>query len=160
MGRLRCARDGTVGSMRRLVVVLAVVVLAGCGGSGDPSHEEFAADVNRICREGEARVAAIAEDVQGRQPGEVADAIERAGDEFDPVLRRLRGLEAPEDLRADWNAFLDDIGAATDLLGQVAEAVRTGNREEGARLAERYEQIARQTRPFAEQYNLDGCLSG
>jgi hypothetical protein len=143
--------------MRRLA--LLVLLLAGCGGSGGPSHEEFAADANRICREGEARVSDIADEVEGRPPAEVADAIEQASDEFEPVLQRLRGLDAPEDIRADWNTFLDDIGEATDLLGQVADAVRTGNREQGATLAARYEELARQTKPFAEQYNLDSCLS-
>jgi hypothetical protein len=145
--------------MRRLAVLL-LLVLAGCGGSGGPSHEEFAAQANRICREGQARVTEIAEQVEGRRPEEVADAIEQASDEFDPVLRRLRGLEAPEDIRNDWDAFLADIGEATELLGQVADAVRSGDREQGAELAARYEEIARQTRPFAQQYNLDACLSG
>ena len=142
--------------MRRLA--LLVLLLAGCGGSGGPSNEEFAAEANRICREGEADVTAIADQVEGAAPEQVADAIEESSREFEPVLQRLRDLEAPEDLRAGWNAFLDDIGQAADLLGQVADAVRTGNREDGAALAERYEEIARQTRPFAEQHNLDDCL--
>jgi hypothetical protein len=150
-----------VRTMHRLALpALLALLLAGCGGSGDPSNEEFAADVNRICREGEAKVAAIADELQGREPHEVAAAIERTSREFDPVLRRLRELEAPEDLRAGWDAFLDDIEEASGLLGRVAGAVRTGDREEGAELARRYEELARQTRPFAEQHNLDACLSG
>jgi hypothetical protein len=143
--------------MRRLAL-LAVVLAAGCGGSDDPSHEEFAAEANRICREGEARVTALADEVQGGRPEEVADAIDRAGEEFGPVLRRLRDLDAPEDIRADWDRFLDDIGEGTELLGQVADAVRTGDQAEGAELAARYEEIARRTRPFAEQHNLNSCL--
>ena len=145
--------------MRRLAVLVVLLAAAGCGGSGGPSHEEFAAEANRICREGEARVSALADEVEGRRPEEVADAIEQAGQEFDPVLARLRRLEAPEDIRSDWNAFLDDIDQAAGLLGEVADAVRTGNREEGTALAARYEELARQTKPFAEQYNLDSCLS-
>jgi hypothetical protein len=143
----------------RWLAALVVLLAAGCGGSDGQSHEEFANEANRICREGEANVSAIADAAQGGSPEEVAGAIDEAAGEFEPVLQRLRGLEPPEDIRTRWDAFLDDIAEGTELLGEVADAVRTGDRAEGTRLAARYEEIARATKPFAEQYNLDSCLS-
>jgi hypothetical protein len=43
-----------------LILVLAMTVLAGCGGGDDASTEDFVADANKICREGAAKIQARA----------------------------------------------------------------------------------------------------
>jgi hypothetical protein len=70
----------------------------------------------------------------------------------------LRELDAPEDLQADWDAFLDQVNEAYDLFPQLADATREGDRAQLGELAQRFQEIARQTRPFAEDNDLTDCL--
>jgi hypothetical protein len=147
--------------MRRLVVVVVVaLVLAGCGGSSDPSERAFVDEANRICREGEAKVSEIVREApRTGDPEEVAaDTLRRASEAYEPLLARLRDLDAPDDLRDDWSQFLDGIDEAFALFPRLAEATRTEDREELIALSERFDEIAGETRPFAEQHNLDDCL--
>jgi hypothetical protein len=133
-------------------VALLLAALAGCGGSD--GADEFAADANRICREGEARLAEVVEEA-----GSDASAVlERGTEAYEPYMARLRRLRPPEDLREDWTAFLDRVQEAFDLFPRLAEATRTADAQELSELAERFEAIASATRPFAEQHGLDDCL--
>jgi hypothetical protein len=145
--------------MRRLA--LLVLVLAGCGGSG-PSEEEFAEEANRICREGEATVARTVEQLQARTDADTqevtADVLERSAREYEPYMDRLREVEAPDDLKDDWDAFLDRIEEAFGLFPRLAEATRSGDREELTELTTRFAQLAGDTRPFAQRHGLDDCL--
>jgi hypothetical protein len=144
--------------MRRLVIL--ALVLAGCGGSTDPSEREFVDEANRICREGEAKVAEIVREARRTgDPEEVtADALQQASDAYEPLLVRLRDLDPPADLREDWNRFLDGVDEAFALFPRLAEATRTADGAELAELADRFEEIAGETRPFAEEHDLDDCL--
>jgi hypothetical protein len=60
---------------RCAVLLLTVALLAGCGGGDDdsPSKERFVADANRICREGEAKIADVTREQRGRLREAVAD---------------------------------------------------------------------------------------
>jgi hypothetical protein len=150
--------------MRRLA--LLVLALAGCGGSG-PSIDEFTAEANRVCRDGEASVARIVEEERERIEREggdtdpeqaAADVLERATEEYEPYMDRLRAVEAPDDLKDDWDAFLDRIEEAFGLFPRLAEATRSGDREELTELTTRFARIAGDTRPFAQRHGLDDCL--
>jgi hypothetical protein len=149
---------------RIAVLALVLAALAGCGGSDDgPSEDEFASNANRICREGEAELADVVEQVRSETAGRdaaaaAADVLERGSDAYRPYMDRLRRLEAPADLREDWTAFLDGVQEAFDLFPRLAEATRSGDRQELSELATRFDQIAGDTRPFAQQHGLDDCL--
>jgi sigma54-dependent transcription regulator len=145
--------------MRRLA--LLVLVLAGCGGSG-PSEEEFAEEANRICREGEATVGRTVEQLQARTDADsqeiTADVLERSAEEYEPYMDRLREVEAPDELEGEWAAFLRRIEEAFGLFPRLAEATRSGDREELSELTTRFAQIADDTRPFAQRHGLNACL--
>jgi hypothetical protein len=157
--------------MSRVVLALAVAlaVVGGCGGgdAGQPSKDEFAARANRICREGEAQIAARTKRLQARleqadsaaeRQKVVADTLERAASEYKPVLDRLGDLEPPESLSGDWARFIDRIGEAFDLIPQLAEAYRDSDRAKLSELTDRFTEIASDTRPFAKENGLDDCL--
>jgi len=140
-----------------------VLLLAACGGSGGPSHGEFAADANQICREGEKQVTETVERAQQEATStdpeqRAADLLDEATRAYEPILVDLRALDAPADLREDWDAFLDDVNEAYELFPQLADATRAGDRDQLGELAERFQEIAGATRPFAENNDLTDCL--
>jgi hypothetical protein len=153
--------------MRRLALLaLTLALLAGCGGGDDdgPSKERFVADANRICREGEARIAEVAREQQSRLGGAagdrrvIADVLETTTKEYEPYFERLRALEAPSELQDGWAKFLDGVGEAFGLIPELADATRERDREALADLTSKFSDIADDTRPFAQQNGLDDCL--
>jgi chromosome segregation ATPase len=163
--------------MTRLVLLLAVclAVLAGCGGDdgggdgdGDgPTRQQFVDDANRICREGEQRIDELTsgaqEKIQAAGSAEerqkaVADVLEDTVAEYRPYLDRLADLEAPGDLQDDWTSFVEDIRKAFDLIPELADATREGDREKLEDLTSQFSEIAADTRPFADRAGLEDCL--
>jgi chromosome segregation ATPase len=155
--------------MTRLVLSLAIaaVVAVGCGGGDDASTEDFVADANRICREGEAKIDEVSrEEAQAAGEAEsleeqrqtVADVLERTTEAYQPYMERLRALDPPSDLAEAWTNFLDGVERAFDMIPELADATRAGDQKKLAALSEEFSQIARETRPFAEDNRLDDCL--
>ena len=150
-----------------LIMVLTLTVLAGCGGGDDPSTEEFVADANRICREGEAKIQEVTREQQEaagdlesleQQREAVANTLERTAEAYEPYMERLRALDPPSDLDESWTSFLDDVEQAFDLIPDLAAATRSADQDRLAELSEEFTRIARKTRPFAEDNRLDDCL--
>jgi len=149
-----------------LALVAALLLLAGCGGGGEdsPTKERFVADANRICREGEAKIAEVAREQQSRlreetdQRRAVADTLDATAEEYEPYFARLRELDAPGDLEEDWSAFLDRVGEAFDLIPELADATRERDEATLTELTTKFSQIAADTRPFAQQNGLSDCL--
>jgi chromosome segregation ATPase len=150
-----------------LFLVLALTVLAGCGGGDDPSTEDFVADANRICREGEAKIQEVTREQQEaardlesleQQREAVATTLERTAEAYAPYMARLRALDPPSDLDENWTSFLDGVEHAFDLIPDLAEATRAADEQRLTELSEEFTRIARETRPFAEDNRLDDCL--
>ena len=158
-----------------LVLATALALLAGCGGGDDgdsgggdgPSREQFVADANAVCRDGEEKIQEISN--QGQQEVQqassdaqrrdaVGDVLEQTAEEYRPYLDRLKGLEPPEDLADDWSNFVDGITEAFDLIPELADATRENDEQQLSQLARRFSAIAEDTRPFAESNGLDDCL--
>jgi hypothetical protein len=162
-----------------LTLALGLALLAGgCGGGDDGgnggggggdamSQEEFVSEANKICREGSEKINAKTQEVQSKiqdaktaedQQKAVADVLEETAKEYDPYLERLADLSPPEDISAEWKKFLDGINDAFDLIPDLADATRDGDRDKLSDLTTKFSQIAGDTRPFAQKYRLDDCL--
>jgi hypothetical protein len=146
--------------MGRLLLAVPLVLLAGCGGGdgGGPTKEQFVSDANRICREGEAKIAEAAGEGAATSRGAIADRLEVTAEEYAPYLERLRELDAPAELESGWSRFLDGVGEAFDLIPQLADATRERDRNTLAELTAKFSQIAEDTRPFAQENGLSDCL--
>jgi predicted nuclease with TOPRIM domain len=152
--------------MTRLLLILAFAapVLAGCGGDDSSSTGDFVADANKICREGEAKIQEVAKEQPTaaesleEQRKVVADTLERTAEAYQPYMERLRALDPPSDLEENWTSFLDGVERAFDKIPELADATRAGDQKRLTELSEEFTQIARDTRPFAEDNRLDDCL--
>ena len=155
--------------MTRLPLILLCVLpaLAACGGGDNASTEEFVADANKICREGEQRIQEVTraeQEASGRpesleeQQEAVGAILERTAEAYEPYMERLRALDPPSDLADQWTEFLDGVARAFDLIPDLAEATRGNDSDRLRELSEEFTQIARETRPFAERHRLDDCL--
>jgi hypothetical protein len=158
-----------------LALTLGLAALAGCGGGDDggsdggdgPSREEFVADANAICRDGEKKVDEVTsggrQELQQASSDEerrkvVGDLLEETAQAYDPYLDRLRALQPPEEIADEWSSFLDGIDEAFELIPELADATRENDEEQLSELTTRFTQIAKDTRPFAERAGLDDCL--
>jgi hypothetical protein len=163
--------------MNRALVALALgfALLAGCGGGDDSgggggdalSQEELVSQANKICREGAEKINSKTQEIQDKikaaksaeeQQKAVADVLEDTAKEYDPYLEQLGDLQPPESIKADWDKFLSGIGDAFDLIPDLADATRDGDRDKLTELTTKFSQIAGDTRPFAQKYKLDDCL--
>jgi hypothetical protein len=150
-----------------LSLTLALVLLAGCGGDDSSSTGDFVADANKICREGEAKIQEVTRE-QSEAAGKpqsleeqrrvVATVLESTAEAYEPYMERLRALEPPSDLEANWTSFLDGVERAFDMIPELADATRAGDQKRLEELSGEFTQIARDTRPFAEDNRLDDCL--
>ena len=152
---------------RLLIPVLVLTVLAGCGGDDEPSTADFVADANQICREGEEELQQVTSEQQQaaqdldsleEQQAAVAKALEETAEAYEPYMDRLQQLEPPAELEEQWTSFLEGVERAFDLIPDLADATRSGDREQLRELSEEFTQIARETRPFAQEHELDDCL--
>jgi hypothetical protein len=167
--------------MTRSLLMLALglaMLAAGCGGGDDSSggdsgggetmsQEEFVAAANKICREGSEKINVKTQEVQSKiqdaktaedQQKAVADVLEETAKEYDPYLERLADLNPPENVSAEWDKFLGGVNDAFDLIPDLADATRDGDRDKLSELTTKFSQIAGDTRPFAQKYKLDDCL--
>ena len=129
---------------------------------------EFVSEANKICREGSEKINGQTEEIQKKiqeagadaeaQQKAVADVLEDTAKEYDPYLEQLEDLNPPEDSQADWDKFVDGISDAFDLIPELADATRDGDREKLQEPDDEFTQIAEDTRPFASKYKLDDCL--
>jgi hypothetical protein len=159
---------------RSLALLFVCALLAGCGGGDDdggsdggdgPSDTAFAAEVNKICAEGEKKISEIQplpEGDKANNPDEVraavAGALEKTAEAYQPYLDRLRDVEPPEELSEGYSAFLDGIEGAFDKIPEVADATRANDQDRLEELAQEFTEVAQDTRPFAEEHGLTECL--
>jgi hypothetical protein len=160
-----------------LLLTLALALLAGCGGGDDGgggggggsalSKDKFVSDANKICREGEQKITEVSkgapEKVQQAKTTEeqqkvIADVLEDTAKEYDPYLARLNDLNPPQELSAGWDEFIGGVGDAFDLIPELADATRAGDRDKLKELTARFTKIADDTRPFAQTNRLDDCM--
>jgi hypothetical protein len=101
-----------------------VAVLAGCGGGdGDRlSEEDFREQANTVCEETLSEAEAIEAPAS---PEEIPEYVDRITPLVRQGLERLRALQPPADLQADYDRMLDEnekaLANADDLAAAAAE---------------------------------------
>jgi hypothetical protein len=118
--------------MRRVTTAVALAALAlaagGCDGDDPDPAADFRKEADRICLRSGLRPKAV--------PNDNAQAAEQLAEEARlraAVVKKLRALDPPEELRSDYRRFLALSERVAGALRDMAAAAR---RDESARLAE------------------------
>src|ERR1044071_8362243 len=162
-----------------LTLGVALALVAGCGGGDDNngggggggggarSPDELVSQAHQNCPAGAPKISGQAQEIQSKiqeadsaeeQQKVVADVLEDTAEEYDPYLDQLHDLTPPDNLKADWDKFMAGIDKAFDLIPDLADATRDGDRNKLQDLTDQFTQIAGDTRPFAQKYKLCDCL--
>jgi hypothetical protein len=118
--------DGTrIPVGRQAVVLLAVVVLAGCQFGSDSGNAEFIREADQICQTHERQIALLPPPQTFLR--DFAVYMRRAV----PIARdqnvQLRKLEAPEDDAADYRRMLTLLDQQLDMWEQAGQQAFAGN---------------------------------
>lgn len=154
--------------MSRRVLIAGALVLAvgGCGGGGDkgPTHAQFVARADRICREAavQARpsLLQLSTGLTSISPASVrrlAPAGERLHAVSRAYLARLGALERPSADNARIERFLALSRQVSDAIGRAATAAGAGRTVEALATLQGVQQTARDANAAAADYGLRAC---
>ena len=151
-------------------VAAVAVAIAGCGGDDDTTtdsgasgatgaggtaltEDEFVDQANAICADANEQVAALdppTGDVQG-----LGDYAQEVVDISEPLIEQMDALVPPEDLQADFDAYVESVRDQSDLAQQLAEAADAGDSQEVQSLAQQLQETDND--PQAEALGLTEC---
>ena len=121
---------GTVLRVRRApTLLLAAVLLAGCGGSGSKdqglTREQYAAKADAICTKYKAKTNSLS------RPSTLSD-LAKLADQVLPLLdnarRELRGLRPPQNDESAVQSWLDQFDLSIDDVKTIRDKAKAGDR--------------------------------
>jgi len=112
--------------MRRLISLIlalaAVTILAGCGGSGSVSQDDFERDVVAARDQVDGALAHITDNPSGKE--ELLDRMDEAAAQIDRAAEELDGREAPEGLDDERTRLVKAFRQLAVDLSETAAQIR------------------------------------
>ncbi|HEY3542121.1 MAG TPA: hypothetical protein VGK79_06230 [Gaiellaceae bacterium] len=115
--------------MRRPLAILAVLLVAGCGGSGRMSRKDFEQHLKRDAVLA-SRAAANAATAAGNSMQVYARRVARAQEEMHQAAEDLDSLQPPKDAAADVDRIVVGLRFLDKELGKLHHAAATSNEAE------------------------------
>jgi acyl-CoA reductase-like NAD-dependent aldehyde dehydrogenase len=154
-----------------VLVDLAAVAAAGCGGGGAKplSKAELIERGDAICAKYRKQNEALNKDAPARNPTDpqatdeqvkaAAPVLEKLADHLRSARGELAELEPPADIASDWQNTLDDLDQLASKLDRAAAAARKVDRQQ---VVNEYGEILRLNRrvsSFEKDYGFKVCGS-
>jgi hypothetical protein len=111
--------------VRRLLVIAAGVMLAGCGGGGERlSASEYRSKADAICRAANQKLKGLG---NPSTPGNLRSLVKKAKPIAKDAIDDLAALEPPKELESrvdDWNRKNEELLARLDELSEEKDLVK------------------------------------
>lgn len=137
-------------------LALAGLLVAGCGGM---SKEELVSKANAICQKAESDFDKI------KQPSSLSDpaAASKYFDQLVPIaekqLNDLRELTPPDEIKANYNAFVAANDKFVKQLKDLVAAAKAKDAQKGVKLASDLQATAKEATEKARAAGLTKCAS-
>ena len=137
-----------------LAVPLAALALGACGGEDPPSKADFVAEADGHCR------ATNRENPPKQPPANAKEAAVQAGQEVqirEELDRKLRELEAPDEVKGDFDAY---NSKTTELIGILKAQKTAAEKDDEKRFTaetERFNKAATQRESIARRIGFKVC---
>ncbi|MGK2931564.1 MAG: hypothetical protein ACSLFD_02100 [Solirubrobacterales bacterium] len=126
--------------MKKLTILLTLLlasmamVAAGCGDSDDdsgPSKDEYIAQADKICEEGNADIAKIGEQLGANATKEETAALVESDllPELESRAKELEGLERPSADEDELESYYQDLDDGISTIADDPEGVITGQQD-------------------------------
>ena len=112
------------------VCIGLAAVVAGCGGDGGNSREDYIAEADKICREAEETFASLEDELSGIGENatsedevleEARTIFARAAEEAKPFADQLSELEAPDDIADEAKEYAATVQEGVDAIERASE---------------------------------------
>ncbi len=106
------------------VLAAAALAIAGCGGDDAPSKEEFATNLDKVCKRTSVKVAKLK---RPRTLKEIAAYAEQSRGLLETSVREAQALELPKENRKEFKAYILSSKESLSALDEIEQAAKTKN---------------------------------
>ena len=138
----------------------AAALIAGCGGGSDSSSaDDFREQADEVCADANARTGALTAPTSS---DEVLPYLESGLTVQAEELERIRALDPPEDLQADFDEATDLLQQRQDAIRQAADRISAGEDPDAVstELSPEIDRLRTEARAKARELGLTVCGSG
>jgi len=132
------------------------LLLAGCGGGGRMSLEDFRTEANAVCAETEQRLRELP------PPQDSAEGVAAYAEGAIPILEerheQLQELEPPEEEEVAYDALVEEAGNELEALRDLREAAAGSDAQAAADAASRGRVATVRVNVLAVRLELPDCV--
>lgn len=144
-----------------LVLALPAVALAACGSSSDStlSKSDLVAKADKICANYNAKAKKLAQPNDITNAAQAATYFQSAHDLAQQQADEFAALKPADDVKDQWNAYVQANKQGTDYLQQLADAAKAKDATKGQQLLGGYQGLADSINSKADALGAKACGS-
>jgi hypothetical protein len=139
------------------LLVAALLGTAACGGDDALSRSDYVAELNKICRDGNAQIEKIP---QPTSVDEIADFVAEAKKVTRAGVDKMADLEPPEELKDEHEAQVANGRKVVELADDLAEAAKSGDEAAFKRVSDEGDKLDKESDERAKRIGANDCADG